>query len=286
MKSVNVELRRLKWELRVARMRWDKRPFGRRSHLPVVFGNAMAKSGSHVLSQLLEGLSEFTPLVYVDMHPIRTRLPGTGARPKADVLRDLRRLKRGDMGWGYLPADPAYLEAFRADRSLVFFLYRDPRDKILSEIHYATEIHTGHGLRGDFQAMANMEERISASIRGIPGRLKSIREIYESYDGWRRHPGAHALRFEDLIHRREAALDGVLQVLEAAGVAIALPWDEAKVRLGVSLSPARSPTFRSGSAGGWRREFTERNVSEFKEVTGDLLQAWGYEQDDRWTLTS
>ena len=284
MSSVIEELRQLKWELRVAGLRRSKRAYGDRADLPIIFGNAMAKSGSHVLSQLLEGLSEFTPLVYTDMHPIRTRLPGTGARPQADILRELRRLKRGDMGWGYLPADPGYLDAFDADRSLVFFLYRDPRDKILSEIHYATEIHAGHGLRGDFQAMANLEERISASIRGIPGRLKSIRGIYESYEGWRRHPGAHALRFEDLIHRRDAALDDVLQVLEAAGVAIALPWDQAKVRLGVSLAPARSPTFRSGSAGGWRREFTERNVSEFKEVTGDLLQAWGYEDDDRWTL--
>jgi hypothetical protein len=52
--------------------------------------------------------------------------------------------------------------------------------------------------------------------------------------------------------------------------------------LDASIDPQRSPTFRSGKAGGWRKQFSPENKQLFKEVAGDLLIQLGYERDHGW----
>ncbi|MCL4268308.1 MAG: sulfotransferase [Anaerolineales bacterium] len=37
-----------------------------------------------------------------------------------------------------------------------------------------------------------------------------------------------------------------------------------------------------GQAGNWRRLFTEKDKTLFKEVAGDVLVKWGYEKDNNW----
>ena len=155
-------------------------------------------------------LAAITPLVFTDMHPVRTRMPGQGARPVPDVMRDLRRLRRGDIAWGYLPSQPEYLDVFHAQDSLVIFIYRDPRDKIISQIHYATGIHKTHGMRQAYLALPSMEARIDAAIRGVPGPLKGISDIYRSYEAWLQHPATLPIRFEDMILDRRAAVGRIL----------------------------------------------------------------------------
>jgi hypothetical protein len=48
------------------------------------------------------------------------------------------------------------------------------------------------------------------------------------------------------------------------------------------LDPQRSPTFRTGKSGGWRKAFTEEHKHLFKEVAGDLLIRLGYEINSDW----
>jgi hypothetical protein len=270
------ELRRLKWQWRVAGLRRAKDSARTAASVPVVFGNAMAKSGSHVLSQFLQGLAAITPLVFTDLHPVRTQLPGEGARPVTDVLRDLRRLRRGDIAWGYLPSQTEYLDVFRAQDSLVMFIYRDPRDKIISQIHYATGIHKTHGLRQAYLALPSMEARIDAAIRGVPGLSKGIADIYRSYEAWLQHPATLPIRFEDMILDRRAAVGGILARVRECGVPLFVEEDEAQKVLDEAMAPRRSPTFRSGQPGEWRQAFTPANVITFQQLAGDLLAKWGY----------
>jgi hypothetical protein len=49
-----------------------------------------------------------------------------------------------------------------------------------------------------------------------------------------------------------------------------------------SINPQRSPTFRSGKTGEWRKYFTEEQKKIFKDVAGDLLVRLGYEQSNEW----
>ncbi len=275
-----MKLRRLKWEGRVALRRLRQRSrhgrmlgFG----LPRIFGNAMAKSGSHVLAQFLEGLEAVAPLVFVDIHPIRT-FDGSGAiRPPRSVLADLKRIRRGDMGWGYLPSDPPYLNWADARKILTFFILRDPRDKIISHIFFATEIHPGHAMKDFYAGISSMEERIDVTIDGVPGLLPDIRSSYESYLGWLDRPRVMTVRFEDFVEDRRPTLGRLLDCLEHHGVPFTSPREDVLELLNEAMSPARSPTFRSGHTGEWQKHFSKRNLEHFNVVAGDLLMRLGYE---------
>jgi Sulfotransferase domain len=249
---------------------WD------RSGLPVIFGNSMAKSGSHVLSQFLEGLPAITPAVFAAPLPLRTFNPEGRPRPEADVASDLCKFRPGDIAWGYIPSRPAFLEVLTGPGHATFFIYRDPRDKIVSHILYAMDIHPGHAMHDYYQALPSMEARISATIQGVPGMVENIRETYESYLGWLDRDDVLALRFEDAIDHREAALEAMLTYLEARGLPLRVDRQRAKAILNQSMAPERSPTFRQGTSGGWRDHFSPANQEELSRVAGDLMQRLGY----------
>jgi hypothetical protein len=90
------------------------------------------------------------------------------------------------------------------------------------------------------------------------------------------------LRFEDLIDRREAALNAILDQVEKTGYRIPTPRPEALARLMQAIQPGKSHTFRSGKTGGWREHFTGEHRQLFKDVAGDLLVRLGYEKNNDW----
>lgn len=276
-----MKLRRLKWEGRVALRRLRQRARHRKLlgfGLPRVFGNAMAKSGSHILAQFLEGLEAVAPLVFVDIHPIRT-FDGRGAiRPARSVLSDLKRIRRGDIGWGYLPSDPPYLDWADRRKVLTFFVIRDPRDKIISHIFFAAEIHPGDAMRDFYAGIDSMEARIEATIAGVSGLLPDIRSSYDSYLGWLDRPNVVTVRFEDFVDARQATLGRLLDCLQSRGVPFSFDRKEVLAQLNEAMSPAHSPTFRSGRTGEWQKHFSKRNLEHFNDVAGDLISRLGYDR--------
>ncbi len=277
-RASTVALKRLQARLR--HRRWS------RVGLPIVFGNAMPKSGSHILSQFLEGLSHITPLVYTDIHPIRTLTVEGRERSQAELLRDLRALKPGDIGWGYLRATRENLYALTRPGHVTYFAYRDPRDAIVSHIFYAMDMHPGHRLRPYYAGhLSTMDERIAATIAGIQEAgysFPDVRSDYERYLPWLEHEAVLGVRFEDLVHRRDETLDRMLDFLERSGLEVPVDRLEAKRVLNETMAPSRSPTFRTGTSGGWREHFSDDNKQLFKDVAGDLLLKLGYERSDDW----
>jgi len=279
-------LRRWKWEWRVRLDRVKHRiqfPGYRRDELPILIGNAMAKSGSHILAQFLEGISAISPMVFTDHHPIRTIESGGRRRDPVEVLADIHRLRRGDIGWGYIPGREPYLNALSNPEFIQFFIYRDPRDKIISHIFYAMDIHEGHAMRSFYREQPDMAACIDATIKGVDGMLEDIRTVYESYLGWLDQKRVMCLRFEDLVNRREASLDAMLLFLANHGLSFELERGEHTRHLNQVMSPVHSPTFRKGQSGGWREYFTPGNIELFKAISGDLLIRLGYEESMAWT---
>ena len=250
--------------------------------LPAVFGNSMAKAGSHLLAQYLEGLTAISPLLFLDPFPIRT-ITAEGRRLEAEeVVGHLRRLRAGEIRWGYLPGRPEYVGALLEGNRVAYFLMRDPRDKVISHILYALEIHKGHAMRRYYAELPDMETRIERTIRGVPGMVQDIRSSYESYLAWLDQPRTLTVSFEDLVRDREATLLRMLAHVEAAGVELQTDRQEALAVLNRRMAPGRSPTYRAGRPGNWQQYFTEANKRSFKEVTGDLLVRLGYEQGSEW----
>jgi hypothetical protein len=186
------------------------------------------------------------------------------------------------MGWGYLPAREPFL-TWLGDPSVVsYFVYRDPRDRIVSHIFYASEIHEGHAMREYYHGIGSMEEKISDTIRGVPGLIEDIRAGYESYLEWFDVDGVKKVRFEDLVNSKRETVNELLTYLIDRGIELQTDHSSAVDKLLESMAPKHSPTFRSGRSGGWRQHFTAKNKEIFKTVAGDLLIKLGYEDSNDW----
>jgi hypothetical protein len=273
-----------RWQLRrlsTAR-RWGWREMQR---MPAVLGNAMPKSGSHLIIQVLQGLTRLGPFTNPGFPPV-TRGEDNHKLSEAEILANIQRMRPGDIGYGYISAQEPFLSALSGSGRATIFVYRDPRDMIVSHIFYATQMHPRHWMRRYYtEQLSTMEERIDAAIKGVqePGsELTPIRQRYLGYLGWLEQPGVLSLRFEDLILERSAAFGQLLDYLEERGFSPRLPRSQAISILEQAIAPKKSGTFRKGKPGNWREHFTDRNIATFKEHTGDLLLRLGYENSLDW----
>jgi hypothetical protein len=209
-------------------------------------------------------------------------------------------MRSGDIAYGYVHARPPFIEPLTRPGRATIFVYRDPRDMIVSHVFYATQMHMGHGMHRYYtETLKTMEERIEAAIQGVSdddettpaensragktdSELSPVRAKYENYLGWLEQPDVLCLRFEDLIQDRQSALGRLLDYLSSRGYITALPRQQAIDLLQQAIAPKKSGTFRKGQPGNWRDHFTDANRASFKEMAGDLLIRLGYEQDNNW----
>lgn len=273
-----------RWQARrvVAAMRWGPQNL---KNSPTVLGNAMPKSGSHLIIQVLQGLTNLGPFVNPGFPPVN-RAEDNNKLPDSDILANIQRMQPGDIGYGYIGAQKQFIAALSRPGRATVFVYRDPRDMIISHIFYATQMHPGHWMRRYYtETLHTMEARINAAIQGVdePGsELTEVRKRYEGYLGWLNQVDVLSLRFEDLIQDRKATLGRLLDYLEKRGFTPAVPRYEAIETLNKAITPKKSGTFRKGKPGNWKEHFTDANKSLFKEKTGDLLITLGYEKDYNW----
>jgi hypothetical protein len=252
---------------------------------PAVLGNAMPKSGSHLIIQVLQGLTRLGPFVNPGFPPVN-RSETNDKLSKEATLANIERMRPGDIAYGYLPGREPFIRALTAPGRATIFVYRDPRDMIVSHVFYAAQMHPGHGMHRYYtETLHTMEERINAAIQGVdePGsELNSVRAKYEDYLGWLAQPGVLCLRFEDLILDRSTALGCSLDDLAGRGFTPRIPHEEAIEILDQAIAPRKSGTFRKGKPGNWQEHFTPLNKTKFKEVAGDLLIRLGYEENQHW----
>ena len=273
-----------RWRFRraLSTLRWGVE---KRNNAPVVFANAMPKSGSHLIIQILHGLTKLGPFVNPGFPPVNRSEDNRKLPPEA-ILANIQRLRPGDLGYGYIHAQEPFLSELIRPGVATLFVFRDPRDMIVSHVFYATEIHKGHGMHQYYtQVLNTTEERINAQILGVndPGfELSPIRVKYEAYLGWLEQPEILCLRFEDLILDRDRSLSRLLDFLEEKGITTLVPRQKAIEELKRTIAPNRSGTFRKGKPGNWREHFTTDNIARFKETSGDLLLRMGFELDHDW----
>lgn len=264
-------------------LKWKKIDF---SDTPIIFGNAMPKSGSHLVYQILKGLTHIAPFRYIQAKPIRMITSEGRNRSLDEVLGDLDKLRPGVMGWGYLRSIPETVDYLKNRQEISsIFVYRDPRDQIISSVFYAAEIHTGHA-QHDYYRSISMDERIKTEILGRdePGllHLPNVREHYQHYLGWLDCPGVLCLKFEDLRLNQAQSLAAILDHIENRGFRIPTPRAETLAAIRSAIQPQKSATFRKGKTGGWRDHFTQEHKVLFKEIAGDLLIRLGYEHNNDW----
>jgi hypothetical protein len=282
--SLKHSLKLVRWRARRVRaaLRWG---ISNLQSTPAVLGNAMPKSGSHLINQVLQGLTNFGPFVNPGFPPVN-RTEDNQRLPEGEILAVIQGMRPGDIAYGYILAKEPFISALTAPGRATIFVYRDPRDMIISHIFYATQIHQEHWMHEYYtEKLPNMEARINAAIEGVdePGsELTPVRQRYANYLGWLEQPAVLSMRFEDLILDRTAAFDRLLDYLELRGYRPRKDRQSALEALAQAIVPKKSGTFRKSQPGNWQEYFTEDNKAQFKERAGDLLLQLGYEKDNDW----
>ena len=281
--SLKHQLKKVRWQLRRQQV---ARQFGKDqlAAMPAVLGNAIPKSGSHLLIQVLLGLPKIGPFVDPGFPPVN-RDEANKKMDQAQIVQNIQGMRSGDIGYAYLHCVPPYTELLTAPGMAAIFIYRDPRDVVVSEIKYAADIQTNHDLHHYFsQELTTDEERLNFVIRGshlpeLP--YTGVRARFHKYIGWLEQP-ILSVRFEDLVLKRVTAFEAILDYLAGYGFTPQVSRQEAVQVLIDSITPKKSGTFRKGQPGGWKDVFTEENKALFKEQAGDILIQLGYEKDNNW----
>ena len=255
--------------------------------VPLLFANSFPKSGTHLLTQVLQGFPQFTPTVNSGMPAIVTFQGETGLpRSSGAIIHDLQRLLPGDIAYGHLHALPEVVDFLCKPGVATYFILRDPRDVVISHVHYVTEMEPNHiHHRYYTQELHTFDERLRISILGLPDPAIPFPDICQRfllYLGWIDHPEVLTLRYEDFLTNRLEALGSVYDHAVQRGLPPLASRAESIQMLESSIDPKRSPTFRSGKAGGWRTQFSPDNKQLFKDTAGNLLIQLGYERDHDW----
>jgi Sulfotransferase domain len=262
--------------------RWKRLSF---SEAPPIFGNSKPKSGSHLLLQILNGFTRIMPYTYVAAEPIRTIRKDGERRSINAVAADLQSVPRGVIGWGYVEATLENVAVLCQPGRVNYFIYRDPRDMLVSQVFFATEMHEEHGMHAFYRSLPDFGERLKVAITGIDRdglKMVSVRQRYVEVFQWLEQSQVMCIRFEDLVNERDATLNAMLDEVEKTGYTIPTPREKALAILVEAIQPKKSHTFRSGKTGGWKEHFTEEHKALFKEVAGDLLVRLGYEGSEDW----
>ncbi|MGA7192599.1 MAG: sulfotransferase domain-containing protein [Anaerolineales bacterium] len=252
---------------------------------PPIFGNSKPKSGSHLLLQILNGFTQLLPYRYVDADPIRTITKDGRRRTSDEILSDLKNVPRGVIGWGYLEATKENVSFLTANGRVNYFIYRDPRDMLVSQVFFATDIYEEHGMHNYYKSLPDFSARLKVAITGIDQdglHMVSVKQRYEGVFQWLEQKNVMCIRFEELINNRDVTLNAMLDEVEKTGYKIPTPREKAMKILVDAIQPKKSHTFRSGKTGGWKEYFSNEHKKLFKDVAGDLLVRLGYEKKNDW----
>ena len=225
------------------------------------------------------------PYAYTAAEPVRTINRDGGRRPVEDVAEDLRNQPEHAIGWGYVEANKQNAAVLCQPERVNYFIYRDPRDMLVSQVFFATDMHTGHGMHDYYQSLPDFDARLKVAITGIDQdglKMVNVRQRYEGVFEWQDQPQVMCIRFEDLVNNRDETLLTMLDEVEKTGYKIPTERDKALEILIEAINPKKSHTFRSGKTGGWVNHFSDENKALFKGVGGDLLEKLGYEESSNW----
>ena len=265
---------------------------------PVLLGISFPKSGTHLLDQILLGFANVAPYAK-RLHSFYAEYEGESGVKRApeQALHWLDSLGPRDVASAHLFARPEAVARVTSSNFIPYFIFRDPRDVVVSHVFYVTDMESRHVHHAYYQSLPDFDARLKVSILGRQDpstgsgqarfEFPNIAERFSPYMGWLDQPEVLSIHFEDLIQDRVQTLNRIidhflarvpLQKITPQGASQQLILES----LESSINPNKSPTFRSGKTGEWSKYFTEEHKNMFKESAGDLLIKLGFETNLQW----
>lgn len=253
---------------------------------PILLGISFPKSGTHLLDQILLGFSRVAPFSK-RLHSFYAEYEGQSGRKRsvAESLAWLDTLRPCDVASAHLFARPEVVARVTGPAFVPYFIFRDPRDVAVSHVFYVTDMEPNHVHHAYYASLPDFDARLKTSILGRPDanvEFPNIAARFAPYLGWLEQPAVMKIHFEDLVNDRPATLERILEHYLHRSGSLRTPRSLILEALESSINPKKSPTFRSGKTGEWKKHFTPEHKRIFKQVAGDLLIQLGYETGLDW----
>lgn len=218
-------------------------------------------------------------------------LPTSGKLPNA-VAR-MKKWKKPRSFWLHWPYTAESEERFAHYGKSNFFIYRDPRDQLVSMAFMVHKSRDGKKMSIEtlLLDLIDGKQRLYVpwaveiqSAHPLMWELGVVK-FYKLYLPWMQSPKFCVLKFEDLIGPNGGGAIEV-QIAEIQKIAAHLGMkcsSEQALQVSRALF-GQSWTFREGKIGSWKEHFTPEVKALFKATPGacQLLKDLGYEADDNW----
>lgn len=194
----------------------------------------------------------------------------------------------------HIVASPEHFAALTESKYSNIFIYRDPRDQIVSAAYFmkASEDTWSCGewpldklishLIVDCSLWCSLKDQ-SPWHSELLKNVGTIKDFYDLYIGWMNFSGIYVTTFEKLVGAKGGG-DDMVQYQEIRNIS-----DHCGLSLAhndiLSIQQnlfGGTGTFRNGMIGEWKSHFTEDDKVMFKKVAGQLLIDLGYEKDFNW----
>lgn len=230
--------------------------------------NSIPKSGTHLLLQAVQGIPDVEIVPPVIM----------GEFKKEDL--DIQDLSLNQFIYGHLFYSAEYEETFRKHGVKQLLMIRDPRDVILSLYYYMLKVLPHHPVRQYAEKnQLNKEEIINSLILGISENefiYEGSNEILSRFTSWMNNPDVLVLRYEDLNDPMKQGEEFYNILFHLTGGNVPENFSEMIESMKNNIIPEHSGTFRKGSSGEWKKEFTNLNKKIFHKNCKKQLNVLGY----------
>ena len=163
-------------------------------------------------------------------------------------------------------------------QSPALFIYRDPRDILVSEANWYPRDEALHLLKGYFGHLS-FRERLLRSVDD-PFCVGTIRDRVAGYAAWLDLGNVIPVSFEELVGSAGAGDDGE-QHRAVWSVQLKLQVDGRPAEFASRLFDRSSPTFDRGQIGAWREHFDDEVQHRFAALPQDFMHRYGYDPHGR-----
>lgn len=249
-----------------------------------VLVNSFPKSGTHLLYQIFWKFNHLYKFkTFIASHPSTYK----SERKNKTTNLLIENILNGELVRGHIFYNEMSEKILINKNIIHIFIYRDPRDVVISEANYLNKMNKFHYLYKYFSKINNLNDRITFSIKGndfikTNGNYKNIYNRYMDYINWIKSENCYCIKYEDLvgINKKKHLLNIIEYYLKNSK--FIYDKEELVKIVEKSIDPNKSHTFHSGGTQKWKTFFNDENKKLFKDYAGDLLIKLGYEKDYDW----